>query len=494
MSNNLPCKRRLICIASFAVFAKQEISKNEANANHLLRRRILTPHVLPLLRQPLPVILSICPLADCGSAHNPVIAKFKLKLKKLREAKPSKKLDLGLFKTVPNVKEDFVLEVNNRFQVLAEANTTDIETEWIYVEALERVKQHSLGHKAGWNEKVRPYQDRAKLWFNIWQENGRPENGFIRDIMVKTKREYKRVLKWLVRNQDQIQSDRMADAILSNDDRFFWDEVKRKTNNASSVPNAVEGLQGNESICEMFAQKYENLYSSVPYEESEMSGLLEHVDALIESNFFRVVINISCSVRSIMEQLYKIFHYRKIKLIKENGRPENGLIRDIMVKTKREYKRVLKWLVRNQDQIQSDRMANAILSNDDRFFWDEVKRKTNNASSVPNAVEGLQGNESICEMFAQKYENLYSSVSYEESEMSVCWSMLMHSLSPNCLNSRNRVVSYVAKISRNSSSNIATNNRRFDYLSKCHNFINSIDLRKSEMKYKILKACDNFKW
>ncbi|ELU11092.1 hypothetical protein CAPTEDRAFT_187040 [Capitella teleta] len=83
--------------------------------------------------------------ADCGSAHNPVIAKFKLKLKKLREAKPSKKLDLGLFKTVPNVKEDFVLEVNNRFQVLAEANTTDIETEWIYVEALERAKQHSLG-------------------------------------------------------------------------------------------------------------------------------------------------------------------------------------------------------------------------------------------------------------------------------------------------------------------------------------------------------------
>ncbi|ELU04121.1 hypothetical protein CAPTEDRAFT_187578 [Capitella teleta] len=45
------------------------------------------------------------------------------------EAKPSKKLDLGLLKTMPKVKEDFVLEVNNRFQVLAEANTIDIVTE-----------------------------------------------------------------------------------------------------------------------------------------------------------------------------------------------------------------------------------------------------------------------------------------------------------------------------------------------------------------------------
>ncbi|ELU12395.1 hypothetical protein CAPTEDRAFT_212105 [Capitella teleta] len=66
------------------------------------------------------------PGADCGSDHNPVIATVK---QKLREAKPSKKLDLELLKTMPKVKEDFVYEVNNRFQVLAETNTTGIETE-----------------------------------------------------------------------------------------------------------------------------------------------------------------------------------------------------------------------------------------------------------------------------------------------------------------------------------------------------------------------------
>jgi hypothetical protein len=55
---------------------------------------------------------------ELRSDHNPVIAKVKLKLRKPGEAKPSKKLDLELLKTMPKVKEDFVYEVNNRFQVL----------------------------------------------------------------------------------------------------------------------------------------------------------------------------------------------------------------------------------------------------------------------------------------------------------------------------------------------------------------------------------------
>jgi hypothetical protein len=51
--------------------------------------------------------------ADCGSDHNLVIAKMKIKLRRLKEAKPSKRLDLKQLKTNPTVREDFVLEVNN---------------------------------------------------------------------------------------------------------------------------------------------------------------------------------------------------------------------------------------------------------------------------------------------------------------------------------------------------------------------------------------------
>ena len=54
------------------------------------------------------------PGADCGSDHNPVIAKMKLKLKRLQEGNPKKKLDLKQLKTTPTVKEDFVLEVSHR--------------------------------------------------------------------------------------------------------------------------------------------------------------------------------------------------------------------------------------------------------------------------------------------------------------------------------------------------------------------------------------------
>ena len=59
------------------------------------------------------------PGADFGGNHNPVAAKVKLKLKRLREAKPIRKLDLKQLRTTLKVKEDSVLEVSSRFQALA---------------------------------------------------------------------------------------------------------------------------------------------------------------------------------------------------------------------------------------------------------------------------------------------------------------------------------------------------------------------------------------
>lgn len=162
--------------------------------------------------------------------------------------------------------------------------------------------------KAGWNDKVGPYQEQAKLWYRIWHDNGRPEQGILKDIMVKTKKEYKRVSKWVLRNQDRIKSDRMADALLSNKNRVFWDEVKRKNQKVSSVPSTVESLQGNESICRMFADKYETLYSSVPFDQGEMDELLHDLDELVESKcmnnngcYFEHSVNVTHVIRAVKQ-------------------------------------------------------------------------------------------------------------------------------------------------------------------------------------------------
>ena len=52
----------------------------------------------------------------------------------------------------------------------------------------------------------------------------------------------------------------------------------------------------------------------------------------------------------------------------DNGRPQDGLIYDIMRKCKLEYKRISRWVMRNKDKLTADRMAESLRINQ-RDFW-----------------------------------------------------------------------------------------------------------------------------
>ena len=109
---------------------------------------------------------------------------------------------------------------------------------------------------AGWSEFVASYQQKAILWNRIWSEAGKPETGWLRDIRYKTKAEYKRACKWVMRNQEQLSAERMAQALSVNKDRDLWAEIKKKKGNAYSQPLVVDDAEGNSEICDLFANKF----------------------------------------------------------------------------------------------------------------------------------------------------------------------------------------------------------------------------------------------
>jgi len=79
------------------------------------------------------------PGADCGSDHNPVIAKMELKLRKLKKSQQNKKLDLQLLKTDVDMKRKYTIEVKNQFEILSEETDSeeDANKEWnIWKESL----------------------------------------------------------------------------------------------------------------------------------------------------------------------------------------------------------------------------------------------------------------------------------------------------------------------------------------------------------------------
>ncbi len=102
------------------------------------------------------------------------------------------------------------------------------------------------------------------------------------------------------------------------------------------------------------------------------------------------------------------------KLWKENGSPHTGILFDIRRKTRWEYHHILKIVKRNQDGISAQKMSDGLSGSG---FWSEVKRIIGHNNSIPNTIDGVQGGEQISNLFQEKYNQLYNSVSYDTQHM-----------------------------------------------------------------------------
>ena len=132
--------------------------------------------------------------------------------------------------------------------------------------------------RAGWNEMAEPQRRASLFWHRLWEDCGRPRMGWVYELRKKTKAEYKRASKWVVRNQDKLAAERMAERIANGQHQDFWDEVRRTRGSSRDSPTVVDDAVGSEEVCEAFAAKYDELYSSVPYEEEEMRELQSQID------------------------------------------------------------------------------------------------------------------------------------------------------------------------------------------------------------------------
>ena len=136
---------------------------------------------------------------------------------------------------------------------------------------------------AGWSEYVSDYKKKSILWYRIWNDNGKPGHGVLKDIMMQTKREYKKAVKWVKSSQDQLSSMRMADALHSSNSRDFWKEVKKKYGNNHTCPSVIDDVHGSDNIAALFCNKYKDLYNSVSFDPGDMDNLGQCISNRIDS-------------------------------------------------------------------------------------------------------------------------------------------------------------------------------------------------------------------
>jgi len=100
--------------------------------------------------------------------------------------------------------------------------------------------------------------------------------------MRRTRAAYHYGIRQLKKDENLIVRERVAEAILSDGGRNFWSEIKRIRSHRSSNSRIVDGQTDVGAIAQLFATKYRELYTSVPYDKDDMQRIVDDVNNTIK--------------------------------------------------------------------------------------------------------------------------------------------------------------------------------------------------------------------
>jgi hypothetical protein len=151
---------------------------------------------------------------------------------------------------------------------------------------------------------VAPFREKSLFWHQLWIANDRPRSGIIADIMRRTRAQYHYAIRSVNKNRDDIVNERFATAMITNNDRDFWREAKRLRNSKVGCSNNVDGLSSPNDIAQLFATKYEDLYTSVPYNCNDMDSIRNSINSdLFSSGYNKDCIVSPDEVRLAVQKL-----------------------------------------------------------------------------------------------------------------------------------------------------------------------------------------------
>ena len=104
--------------------------------------------------------------------------------------------------------------------------------------------------------------------------------------MRRTRASYHFAIRHVRRNERNIINERFADAMLVDNNRDFWSEVKRLRSNKTCPSNIVDDLTSPCDIANFFSSKYQDLYTSVEFDKAEMDVVRVDIDSSLLDHGF----------------------------------------------------------------------------------------------------------------------------------------------------------------------------------------------------------------
>jgi len=120
--------------------------------------------------------------------------------------------------------------------------------------------------------------------------SGWPHIGVVADCMRRTRAAYHYAIRSIRKNQKAIVLENMAKCITDmakciteNRNRDFWHEIRKIKGSSKNVSSVVDGLTESSDIANLFADIYDDLYTCVPYDRSEMDSVVELIEFRLDS-------------------------------------------------------------------------------------------------------------------------------------------------------------------------------------------------------------------
>ena len=135
----------------------------------------------------------------------------------------------------------------------------------------------------GWTEYVEHKKRLALTYHQMWKNAGRPNCGELYDLRKRTRADYHYAIRKVKQKENVLRSEKLSNALLCNDNKHFWSEVKKMKGNKKVVPLSVDDVRGDKGIANLFADKYSKLYTSVESEEQSLSDIKDRISNRIDT-------------------------------------------------------------------------------------------------------------------------------------------------------------------------------------------------------------------
>ena len=94
---------------------------------------------------------------------------------------------------------------------------------------------------------------------------------------------YHRAVRHLKRAETIMRTEKMAEALISNRSRDLWSEVKRMKGRSRKSACIIDGVNGDKDIADIFSDKYNTLYNSVPFDNDDMLRIRSTIDHRLQN-------------------------------------------------------------------------------------------------------------------------------------------------------------------------------------------------------------------